>query len=173
MSRKLFKRFLPDHRKIIQHKSLHIFGKQLHNPNLWHLNRYSVATAFSVGLFCAFIPIPFQMVLAASIALVVKANLPLSIALVWLTNPITIPPIFYFCYYVGTRLLRSPLETFQFELSFKWIMGKIGFPFLLGSLVCAIVFAVLGNICIRLIWRYSVIQAYKRRQKRQSQYKKS
>jgi uncharacterized protein (DUF2062 family) len=49
-----------------------------------------------VGLFCAFIPVPFQMLLAAPSAIIFSANLPVSIALVWITNPITMPPIFFF-----------------------------------------------------------------------------
>jgi uncharacterized protein (DUF2062 family) len=37
-----------------------------------------------VGLFCAFIPVPFQMLLAAPSAIIFSANLPVSIALVWI-----------------------------------------------------------------------------------------
>ena len=38
-----------------------IFGKLIYNPNLWHFNRHSVAKAFSVGLFFAWIPVPLTI----------------------------------------------------------------------------------------------------------------
>ena len=97
MPKKIIKRMMPDHQTIKENKYLKIFGNLLHNANLWHLNRHSVAKAFAVGLFFAFIPVPFQMVLAAGLAIIVHANLPLSIALVWITNPLTMPFIFYAC----------------------------------------------------------------------------
>jgi len=57
----------------------------------------------AVGLFCAFVPLPIQMLLAAAAAIIFRVNLPISVGLVWITNPVTIPPMFYFCYKVGTR----------------------------------------------------------------------
>jgi uncharacterized protein (DUF2062 family) len=77
------------------HKNLSFLGEKLHDPNLWHLNRRSVSAAFAIGLFAAWIPTPGQMVIAAIIALYFRANLPISVALVWITNPLTMPPMFY------------------------------------------------------------------------------
>lgn len=145
--------------KVRDHKHLKIFGKLLHNPNLWQLNRYSISTAFSVGLFVAFVPIPFQMVLSAAIAIIVRANLPISVVLVWLTNPLTMPPIFYSAFKVGAFILGIPPRGFNFELSFEWLtsgMSAIWQPFLLGCFVCGTFFAITGNVIVRLMWRYNV-----------------
>ncbi len=169
MPKKTIKRFMPDHQKIKDNKHLKIFGNLLHNANLWHLNRHSVAKAFAVGLFFAFIPVPFQMVLAAGAAIIFHANLPLSIALVWLTNPLTMPAIFYFCYVVGTWILGVPEQDFSFQASWQWVvdsLSTIGPSFLLGCGVLAVIFSILGYIGIQGLWRYSVIKEWKKRKLR-------
>ena len=79
-----------DLEKIKHEKVLKILGPAILQPNLWHLNRKSVSRAIAIGLFCAFLPIPLQMVLAAFFAIIFAANLPISVILVWITNPITI-----------------------------------------------------------------------------------
>jgi uncharacterized protein (DUF2062 family) len=170
--KRFIKRYLPDHHKIRNHKNLRFFGQLLHDPNLWHLNRRSVSGAFSVGLFSAFVPVPFQMVLGAAGAILWRVNLPISVGLVWLTNPVTMPPVFYFCYKLGTWILRTPLHTgITFELSIRWIMVELATiwqPFLLGCFVMGTLSAVVGNVVIRLLWRLHIARYLKRkRQKRQ------
>ena len=157
---------MPDHQMIKENKYLKIFGNLLHNANLWHLNRHSVAKAFAVGLFFAFIPVPFQMVLAAGAAIFFHANLPLSIALVWLTNPLTMPFIFYACYLVGTLVLAVPEQDFAFQVSWQWVidsLSTIGPAFLVGCGVLAITFSILGYFVIQALWRYQTIKAWKNR----------
>jgi len=170
MPRKIIKRFLPNEEKLKNSKSLGMFGRLMFAPNLWHLNKKSVSGAFAVGLFCAFIPVPFQMVLAAIGALLFRINLPVAVALVWLTNPITMPAVFYFAYLVGTWILGTPVSDVEFALTIEWLQSEllvIWQPFLLGCLVCASVSAIIGNIIIRLVWRYLVIKSWeKRKQKR-------
>jgi uncharacterized protein (DUF2062 family) len=169
MPKKLIKRFMPNNQNIKDNKHLKVFGTLLHNPNLWHMNRHSVAKAFAVGLFCAFIPVPFQMILAAGAAILVHSNLPLSIALVWITNPLTMPVIFYFCYTVGSWILGTKAQTFHFHATWEWIVNSlstIGPAFLLGCGVLAASFSLLGYLIIQGLWRYSAIKAWKRRQKK-------
>ena len=166
MPKKTIKRLMPDHHTIKNHKHLQIFGDLLHNANLWHLNRRSVSKAFAVGLFFAFIPVPFQMILAAGIAIIVHANLPLSVALVWITNPLTMPAIFYFCYLVGTWILGASTKEFVFEASWQWVsnsLSTVGPSFLLGCGVLACVFAFIGYFGIQALWRYSVRKEWDKR----------
>jgi len=170
MTKKFFKRFLPDHKVIRDHQHLKVFGKFIHDPNLWHLNRYSVATAFTVGLFAAFMPIPFQMVLAAALAIIFRANLPISVALVWLTNPFTMAPLFYLSYKVGAWLLHMPIKpAIHFELSLQWVFEQfnhIGAPFLLGCVVLGLGSGILCNIIIRLYWRLGIYLQWRYRAKK-------
>jgi uncharacterized protein (DUF2062 family) len=169
MAKHLIKQITPDHETIRNHKRLKVFGRLLHDANLWHLNRRSAAGAFAIGLFVAFIPVPFQMLLAAAVAIAVRVNLPLSVALVWVSNPVTIPPMFYFAYIVGTAFIGQPAQTMEFELSGNWLMGSLGeiwAPLLLGCFVCGSVCAATGYLAIRALWRWHVIQHMKRRRSR-------
>jgi len=166
MPRKLLKRYMPDHRKIREHKHLQCFGTLLHDRSLWHLNRHSVAKAFFVGLFCAFVPLPFQMFIAAGAAIVFHANLPVSVVLVWLTNPVTIPPMFYAAYQVGAWVMQKPEQEFDFEISFEWLsngMAAIWQPFLLGCVILGFTGGLLGYVGIKLLWRWMVVRKWRRR----------
>ncbi|MDW6016595.1 DUF2062 domain-containing protein [Vibrio plantisponsor] len=166
MPRKFIKKFMPNHDVIKRQKALKIFGNVLYNPNLWCLNRRSAAGAFAVGLFMAFVPLPSQMIMSAGIAIALGVNLPLSVALVWITNPITMPFIFYIAYKLGAWLLNIPPQNFHFELSLDFLahqMGTIAPPFLLGCAVCAVVASVVGYFGIRGLWRYSVVRSWQRR----------
>jgi uncharacterized protein (DUF2062 family) len=168
--RKLINRYMPDTKAIKDNKFLKIFGSLLHSPSLWHLNRTSVAKAFAVGLFIAFIPIPFQMVVAAGVAILFNANLPLSVALVWLSNPITIPFIFYACYKTGELFMGNDNKLI-FEANLQWIIDSfevIGPPFLLGCLVLGSVFSLLGYVTVHSAWYYNTKRAWNNRKARKS-----
>ena len=169
MPRKFIQRIMPKHETIKNSKSLKIFGSLLHDANLWHLNRRSAAGAFAVGLFCAFIPVPFQMALAAAAAIPFRVNLPLSVAMVWVTNPITMPVIFYLCYVLGTWILGQPEQTFTFELSWQWLgqsITTIGPAVLLGCFIMAVVSSIVGYFVISLLWRQAVVNAWRERTRR-------
>lgn len=167
MSKNYFKRNRHKHEAIRNNRYLRIFGKLLHSPNLWHMNRRSIAGAVANGLFMAFIPVPFQMILAAGGAIVLNVNLPLSVALVWITNPITMGPMFYGAFRLGSWLMgEKPRGPFKMELSYDWMMTgltHIWEPLLLGSVVCGTIAALLGYIIIRIYWRAHVIAEWRKR----------
>ena len=158
---------MPDHQKLKEHKQLKIFGTLLHSPDLWHLNRRSIAGAFGVGLFMAWVPVPFQMVLAAAAAIFFSVNLPVSVGLVWVSNPITMPPLFWFAHWVGAAVLGTPPVAVEFELSYQWletILPQIWQPFLLGCLINGIASALLGYYGMRAFWIWYVQRRWKQRQ---------
>ena len=169
MPRHLLKRYAPDHDVIRNHKHMQLFGSLLHNPNLWHLNRRSVSGAFAVGLFWAMMPIPMQMIAAAAAGIFFRVNLPVSVGLVWITNPITMPFIFYGEFLVGNLLTFSPVTQdidFIVELfTMNWFTSEflsklmeIIVPMYIGALFCAIVFSISGYYLIRYLWWRSVHQ---------------
>lgn len=169
MLKKFIKNYLPDKERLKASKSLRFLGSRLFDNNLWHLNRKSVAKAFLVGIFAALIPIPFQMVLAAILALYLQCNLPVSMALVWLTNPLTMPVVFYFTYKVGCLVLDIPTSNTGFEVSWEWLMSKLAkiwLPLYLGSLICAVIASVISYFTVNFLWRLHIVRAWKRRKKK-------
>jgi len=158
------KRFL---QKYAPHRSTVNLGwldKHLHDPCLWNWNRKSISKAFAVGLFCAFLPIPFQMIVAAGLAVAFSANILLSIALVWVTNPITMGPIFYFTYKLGCIVLDTKIDP-NFALSLEYLREVItsGLPALLiGSLIVASIAAIVGYSSIQWLYRHRVVKRIKR-----------
>ncbi len=171
MPRKLIKRFLPDPNYIRKQKPLRIFGELLHDPNLWHLNRRSVSGAFAVGLFTAFVPIPFQMLLAAALAIPLRVNLLISVVLVWVSNPFTIPLLFYTAYKLGEWVIGGQANNFYFEPTIDWLateLSDVWQPFLLGCFLAGSSAAMIGYTGVRLAWRYRVLQNWKQRREKQS-----
>ena len=180
MPRRLFKRYMPDPDQIRDHKSLRFLGTLMHDPNLWHLNRHSVARAMAVGLFAAFIPLPLQMLIAASLAIPLRGNLPISVGLVWLTNPITMPPVFYCTYMLGSWALQIPageittvvwprISHFFEEPSWELIQvlwHPILKPFLLGSVMAGLIAGALGYAVTMFYWRWWVRSSWKKRQQK-------
>ncbi len=168
MPRKFLNDLLKNFRKRNE-SSFSIFGELINDQNLWHLNRRSVAGACAIGLFCAFIPLPFQMVIAAGLAIIFRCNLPISVVLVWVTNPITMPALFFLAYKVGTWITNVNLGPFDFELSLNWLFIELRDrwrPFLIGCLFMGSLSAVLGYVSARIFWRFYVLSFWKKRRLR-------
>ncbi|MCB1698218.1 MAG: DUF2062 domain-containing protein [Pseudomonadales bacterium] len=176
MPKKALKSLMPSAARIREIKSLHVLGDWIYATNLWHLNRYSASMAFFVGLFVAFMPIPGQMPVAALLALLLRCNLPISICLVWITNPLTMPALFFMAYQVGALIINVPLAPMAFELSFDWLgsqLAHIWQPFLLGCLICGLFFGCLGYFVVSLLWRWRVSVHWRERKRRRALRQKS
>ncbi|MCW4151677.1 DUF2062 domain-containing protein [Halomonas sp. 18H] len=174
MPRRLLQRYLPHPETLRRQPSLRFMSQWIGDPALWVLSRRSVANAFFIGLFCALLPIPFQMAPAALGAWALRANLPLSIALVWITNPLTMPLIFYANYRLGAWLLDAPPRQAPDGLSTRWIaeqMLDILPALALGSLVAALVCGLVGSLVVRLVWRWQVVRSWKRRAARRRHWR--
>ncbi len=169
MPRKLLKRLLPSRHIIKSTKGLHLLGDHLHNKNLWRINRKSISRATAVGLFTCFLPIPFQMVVAAGLAVVFYANLPVSVITVWVSNPITMPPMLYAAYKVGSYVMQLPRSRFGTALGWEWLIEQIGqiwYPMIIGCLIFGFLAAGLGYYIIQLLWRLWVLHHWRKRRVR-------
>jgi hypothetical protein len=100
------------------------------------------------------------MLIAAGIAILGCVNLPISVVMVWITNPLTIGPLYYFNYRVGAFLLGERPGHEQFRGTLTDLVGSmlhVWKPLLLGGVVVGLVLAVLGWVLVRLLWRWHVV----------------
>lgn len=166
MPRRLLKR-VPRHPEKFKSPWLFkLFGNSLLAHDLWYINKRSVAMAFFVGLFCGFLPIPIQMLLAAAFAIKVRCHLPLSITLVWISNPITMPAIFYGNYVLGAVLLNIEVLAPSTGLTFEIIKEQLPIlwlPLVVGSITAGLLAGAIGYITIRAAWRFTAIRRWQKR----------
>lgn len=123
----------------------------------------SIAGGFALGIFVGLTPtMGFQMIPAAFLAALLGLNVVAAAAAVWITNPLTAAPIYYFEYCIGKVLLpfeagtgasegfaRLAEKFSEVSLSDFWrtftaaavAFAELGWDviirFLLGSFVCA------------------------------------
>jgi uncharacterized protein (DUF2062 family) len=122
MPRKFFRKYLPDAATVRANRYVAMFGSLLRHPNLWHLNRDSVAGAVAIGLFSGLVPGPLQMLTAALLAVPLRRNLPVALLTTFYTNPFTIVPLYVLAYGYGNLLLGGnaaalPVEPFAMNWS--------------------------------------------------------
>ena len=133
----------------------------LDHPNLFHLNRNSISRAVGVGIFCAFIPLPIQTLITMFMCLIVGANLPLAVIVIWISNPITIPPMFFLTYKLGSLLLDREVMSFSVSLSWDWFsrLGEeILVPLFVGSFLSGLVLGIVGYRLVLFLWRWKSLR---------------
>lgn len=168
MSRFSIKKLMPSAETVKTSKSLRFLGEFVHDPNLFHLNRRSVSKAFFWGVFIGLLPpIPIHTPAAAVAALLSRSNLPLTIAVVWIANPLTLPFIMYALYHLGRFILQvEPVSGLEF--SWAWLYHEfevVWKPYLLGSILAATSCATITYFASAFIWRLNVKRKWRARQK--------
>ena len=136
------------------------------------INRRMVSRGVLVGLFWGFIPMPFQMLAVIFTTPLLRFNVPIAISMVWLSNPLTMPAMYYMEYKTGIFLLGLPrLE--NIELSLEWFqshLGDIFVPLYVGTAFYSIVVSFLIYLLINWLWIVSV-RHEKRSKKRERREK--
>ncbi|NLX95038.1 MAG: DUF2062 domain-containing protein [Rhodopirellula sp.] len=76
---------------------------------------HRLALGAALGTLVAFTPtIGFQMAIVVLLAWSLRANKAIGVPLVWISNPLTIPPIFFIGYTLGRLLIGWP------PLDYSW-----------------------------------------------------
>ncbi|MEM8815355.1 MAG: DUF2062 domain-containing protein [Pseudomonadota bacterium] len=174
MPRRFFRKFSLKRQEVGERWYLSPFQHLLHDRRLWGIRRQTVAPAFALGLFMSFMPFPGHPLFATLLALLFRINVPVAFATTFVSNPLTMGPVFYVAYQLGSRLLGMEPQPFEFEMSLEWMMTSFAqywAPISLGCLLLGLTAGAIGYVVVDLLWRSSIwnYKADKRRRRRDSE----
>ena len=165
-------RHIPTRESVQRNRLLRPFAPHLSRPALWRMTRRSVPRGVAVGLFVGVI-IPFMHTfIAAILAIPLRANVAVAAAVTLVVNPLTIPPLYYAAYRIGSWELRydatlvnsEAAERFSSELSrlLFWVHHASG-PIAVGILTIAAVAGGGGYLLASFGWSWWQRKALVRR----------
>lgn len=105
------KQLLPTPQTLRDNRWLRWLGPVLHHPRLWHFSRKGIALGLALGIFFGLLVPVAQIPLSATVAVLLRANLPMAVASTLVTNPVTFGPVYYGAYRLG-----------------KWVLGEEDVP---------------------------------------------
>jgi len=122
------------------------------------VNRRSVTRGVAIGLFWGFIPMPMQMLAVVLTTPLIRFNVPIAISMVWLSNPFTMPPMYYMEYLTGNFILgQEGIQNIELTLDwFKENIGDIFIPLYVGTAFYSIVVTGIIYLVLNRLWVNSV-----------------
>ena len=142
------------------------------------MNRNSVAKGISIGIFCAFLPMPFEMAVAVFMAIMLRGNVIFAFSFIWISNPVTWVPLYTPCYLLGAAILQIDPITLS-EMTTLKLNLDLGFHYValwLGCLIIGTSLAMMSYFLINTLWRSQVRSEWndrKRRRLEKQQQKKA
>lgn len=135
--------------------------------------RKAITRALLVGFFWGFIPMPMQMAGVMATATLFKFNVPLALATVWLSNPITYPFMFYMEYITGNFILgKEDLANIQLTIEwFKSHWSDIAVSLYVGAAFWAVVGSYTIYLIVDWLWVRSVKQDLEKKCKKKNKIK--
>jgi len=105
---KKFLRPLPRRSNVHRYPVLKWFSQTAYKRSyLWSFRRTEISSALFWGVWISMLPIVgVQMIVVFFVSLLVRANLPLIVALQWISNPLTMGPIYFADYKIGLSVLN-------------------------------------------------------------------
>jgi len=151
MLRKLLK-------KTSNHEKLQSFIKKYKIPPQYlATNRKMISRGVLIGLFIAFIPMPMQMAAVLLFMPFIRFNVPIALAMCWLSNPITMPPMYYMEYLTGSFFLGIEPEPVEMTLEwFKNNLDDIFIPLYFGTALYSVFGSITAYFLVNFLWKLSV-----------------
>jgi len=129
---------------------------------------FAIAFGASIGTFIAFTPtLGVQTLLAIFGATLFGVSRPAAVIPVWISNPLTMGPIFAFTYWVGLRVWPgsvagfAPVDTYApgtgvlgVTASAVHYSGNFLLTLIVGGCVVGLFFAVITYPCVKLLAEY-------------------
>jgi len=131
-----------------------LYGKLIHS----HATPKEVAQGFALGAFIAMTPtLGLQTPIVIGLCALFRANQISAVLAVWITNPLTAFPIYYFIYKVGQFILRGSSNHELGPESLKDFFnmgGDILIPLWIGGLIIGVLSAILGYYLALWVFPY-------------------
>jgi uncharacterized protein (DUF2062 family) len=91
--RSLFKtyRALKHPRKLKKSRIMRWFARHFLHKHVWRPSQHTLAGGMAVGMFVTLQLLPIQTVTSIILSAIFRVNIPIAVALCWVSNPVTVP----------------------------------------------------------------------------------
>ncbi|TSE29373.1 hypothetical protein Tther_01537 [Tepidimonas thermarum] len=185
---------LPSRERLHAMRWLRWLTPYLHHPRLWHLNRRGLALGLALGVFFGLLIPVAQIPASATLAVLLRANLPAAVASTLVTNPVTFGPVYFGAYKLGAWVLQAPASDKEAQAvqamtasaapeappqdaersTWDWLadtwdwMTDVGKPLVVGLLIVATLAGVLVYGAVHALWVLKVRRARQRRRRQRA-----
>ncbi len=149
----------PSRERLAATPGLQRLAPYLAHPKLWQWSRRSVAMGLAVGLFVGLLFPVAQFLFAVAAAVCLRSNVAVAAAGTLVSNPLTVPPIYYAAYQMGAwatgtsaaegMSLLDPLSVWEH-------MGSVGLPLFTGLVMTACAAALASYLLVSQTWVWRV-----------------
>jgi uncharacterized protein (DUF2062 family) len=149
--RRRFKRFLrplPRRTNIHRYPILKVFTQIARKrPYLWSFRQEKIAVACYAGSILTMLPLyGFQIPLALLAAVAFRANLPVMVAIQFVTNPVTMAPLYLTTHKIGSWLIESTGFT-----SYGSRVGAAAYALVVGGIFLGLALGFILDLVYRFI----------------------
>ncbi|WP_150465005.1 DUF2062 domain-containing protein [Francisella sp. SYW-2] len=154
MNTRRARKLIRKRRRLENSKLLGFAAHRITDKSLWIANYDTVARGVFVGFFWMMIPLPLQTTPVVISAIILRANMPIAISTVWISNPLTWVPMYlgnyiFGCFLLGEQVYISDWETFgSYMLNHLYEFWK---PLFLGSFVAGLLVASAGYMAVHVL----------------------
>ena len=141
------KRYIPDQATLRKSGLFRLLERFTHDQDLWHMNRHSVSEAIFWGSVCCFLPMPFQMLPCLLFCILRRCNIPIAIAVVWISNPHHHGANDVFRLQTRRSCDWKAADVDAIDLSWAWLaerLSEIWAPLIVGCLLCGATMGLIG-----------------------------